>query len=90
MKKGPSIQRSYSIEVSRYSGCIFLHTVWCVQNGYPGKTRSLVGDAKFEKLVRRESRLSLLGGDTQDRDIPEVPTSANYIVLTIVSNVIKC
>ena len=49
-----------------------LHTVCWLQNGYPGKTRSLVGDAKFEKLVRRESRLSLLGGDSQDRDIPEV------------------
>ena len=78
MKKGPSIQRSYSIEVGRYSVDILLHTVWCVQNGYPGKTRSLVGDAKFEKLVRRESRLSLLGGDSQDRDIPEVISSANY------------
>lgn len=29
---------------------------YSVENGYPGKTRSLVGDAKFEKLVRRESR----------------------------------
>ena len=78
MKKGPSIQRSYSIEVGRYSGYILLHTVCWLQNGYPGKTRSLVGDAKFEKLVRRESRLSLLGGDSQDRDIPEVISSANY------------
>ena len=80
MKKGPSIQRSYSIEVGKDSGYSYIHIIlhWCVQNGYPGKTRSLVGDAKFEKLVRRESRLSLLGGDTQDRDIPEVPTCAKH------------
>ena len=38
-----------------------------IQNGYPGKTRSLVGDAKFEKLVRRESRISLLAAENQDK-----------------------
>ena len=35
------------------------------QNGYPGKTRSLVGDAKFEKLVRRESRMSFFQHDSE-------------------------
>ena len=31
-----------------------------LQNGYQGKTRSLVGDAKFESMVRRESRKNIL------------------------------
>ena len=31
-----------------------------LQNGYVGKTRSLVGDAKFERLVRQETKKSLL------------------------------
>ena len=30
------------------------------QNGYPNKTRSLVGDAKFESIVRQDARKSLI------------------------------
>lgn len=33
---------------------------YSIENGYPNKTRSLVGDAKFETLVRQETRKSLL------------------------------
>ena len=44
---------------------------YSIENGYPGRTRSLVGDAKFEKLVRRESRQSLYN-DHHDNNIPEV------------------
>ena len=42
------------------------HGVWSPtiivssQNGYQGKTRSLVGDAKFETMVRRDTRKNLL------------------------------
>ena len=35
-----------------------------MQNGYQGKTRSLVGDAKFESMVRRESRKNILQDNT--------------------------
>jgi len=45
---------------------------YSVENGYPGKTRSLVGDAKFEKLVRRESRMSFFQHDSETDDIQEV------------------
>ena len=69
------VQRSYSIEVGILltPSLINFITITWLQNGYPGKTRSLVGDAKFEKLVRRESRQSMLSStDIQDKDIPEV------------------
>lgn len=32
---------------------------YSIENGYQGRTRSLVGDAKFETLVRRGSRMEL-------------------------------
>jgi len=44
---------------------------YSVENGYPGKTRSLVGDAKFEKLVRRESRQAFFTQE-QPSDIQEI------------------
>lgn len=53
---------------------------YSIENGYSGRTRSLVGDAKFESLVRRESRLSLIeaakelaiAGELEEADDEEV------------------
>jgi len=38
----------------------FFKRSYSIENGYQGKTRSLVGDAKFESMVRRESRKNIL------------------------------
>ena len=53
-----SFQRSYSVEVSSIAASEAI--IVSSQNGYQGKTRSLVGDAKFETMVRRDTRKNLL------------------------------
>jgi len=45
---------------------------YSIENGYPGKTRSLVGDAKFETLLRRESRKELRQDLQEGADEDEV------------------
>ena len=55
-----SFQRSYSVEVSSIAASGHPQLLFPSQNGYQGKTRSLVGDAKFETMVRRDTRKNLL------------------------------
>ena len=39
------------------------------QNGYTGKTRNLVNDAKFETLVRRETLKQLIPSQDNGKNI---------------------
>ena len=68
-QRGESSQAGGDQHLEMKSGGI--QRSYSIENGYPGRTRSLVGDAKFEKIVRRESRQSLYN-DHHDNNIPEV------------------
>ena len=59
---GKVVQSKWYFSFAEGVSCtlIYLIYIFFLQNGYSGRTRSLVGDAKFESLVRRESRLLLI------------------------------